>query len=235
MTNDSLLDVIGENLRSVRRQIDEAADRVGRDAGDVMLLPVTKMVGVEETRALAQLGVPAVGENRVMDALRKAEALALPELAWHLIGHLQRNKVRKALQLFTFLHGVDSLRLAEAVSEELVRLGRELPCLIEVNTSDEPQKHGLAPEELMPLLEAASGLLGLRVDGLMTMAMMTDDPEKARPCFARLRKLAERVRAADLPNVRMTHLSMGMTQDFDVAVEEGATIVRVGTAIFRGL
>jgi len=229
------LDVIADNLAEVRERIAAAAQRAGRDADEVLLLPVTKTVGGEEIRILYDLGVRAVGENRVAAGLEKADALALPDLAYHMIGHLQRNKVKKALGVFSFIHSVDSVRLARAIASELDRQGRTLPCLAEVNTSGEAQKHGMAPGEVMGFLEEASALPGVRIEGLMTMAMLTGDAEETRPCFAELRELAEEARARDLPNVRMKHLSMGMTQDYEVAVEEGATIVRVGSAIFAGL
>ena len=228
------MSAIADDVAEVRRRIAAAAQRAGRSAGDVMLLPVTKTVGVEQIRALYDLGVRAIGENRVAGALEKADALALPDLAYHMIGHLQRNKVKKALSVFSFIHSVDSLRLARVIAAELDRQGRTLPCLAEVNTSGESQKHGMSPGDVMGFLDEVSSLPGVRIEGLMTMAMLTRDPEETRPCFARLRDLADEARQRDLPNVCMSHLSMGMTQDYEVAVEEGATIVRVGSAIFAG-
>jgi len=226
---------IADHLADVRRRIAAAAQRAGRNPDDVMLLPVTKTVGVTEIRTLYDLGVRAIGENRVAGALEKADAVAPPDLAYHMIGHLQRNKVKKALKVFSFIHSVDSIRLARAIGAELDRQGGTLPCLAEVNTSGEAQKHGMLPGEVMGFLEEVSSLPGVRIEGLMTMAMLTGDAEETRPCFAQLRELADEARARDLPDVRMKHLSMGMTQDYEVAVEEGATIVRVGSAIFAGL
>ena len=226
--------IIADNLAEVRGRIVAAAQGAGRSADEVMLLPVTKTVGVEQVRALHELGVRAIGENRVAGAVEKADGLSLRDLAFHMIGHLQRNKVKKALKVFSFIHSVDSARLARGIAAELERGGRTLPCLAEVNTSGESQKHGMSPEELMGFLEDVSSLPGVRIEGLMTMAMLTGDPEEARPCFARLRELADEARRRDFQNVRMDHLSMGMTQDYEVAVEEGATIVRVGSAIFAG-
>jgi len=227
--------VICENLRLVRERIAIAARRADRSVDDIMLLPVTKTVGIEEINILYDAGLRCVGENRVMDALAKSEDVAREDLAWHLIGHLQRNKVRKALDLFTFLHSLDSLRLARALSAELVARKRSLPCLIEVNTSGEPQKHGFSPEEIPDAVPEIALLPGLRVEGLMTMAVFSDDPARVRPCFARLRELAHHLRGRRIPALRMKHLSMGMTQDFEIAVEEGATIVRVGSALFQGI
>ena len=224
-----------ENLRHVRERIAAAARRADRSADDVQLLPVTKTVGVEEMSILYDAGLRCVGENRVQDALDKSRDFAHEDVAWHLIGHLQRNKVKKALDLFTFLHGLDSVRLARSLSDELVARKRSLPCLIEVNTSGEPQKHGFSPEELPDAAPEIALLPGLRVEGLMTMAVFSDDPARVRPCFAHLRELAHRLRARRIPALRMKHLSMGMTQDFEIAVEEGATIVRVGSALFQGI
>ena len=230
----SKLSVIAGNLQRVRGRIAAAARRSGRAPDEVELLPVTKTEGADEIRILLELGMHRVGESRVLDAAKKAAAFASDDLEWHLIGHLQRNKVVRALDLFSFLHSLDSVRLAKALARELVDRGRTLACLIEVNTSGAPQKHGFQPDELPAAADAIALLPGLRVEGLMTMAMLADDPEKARPCFALLRELAQQLRLRNVPQVRMKHLSMGMTQDFEVAVEEGATIVRVGTALFEG-
>ncbi|MFH0964785.1 MAG: YggS family pyridoxal phosphate-dependent enzyme [Planctomycetota bacterium] len=231
----SKLSVVAGNLQRVRDRIAAAARRSGRAADEVDLLPVTKTVGVDEIRVLLDLGVRRVGESRVLDAAKKAAAFASDDLEWHLIGHLQRNKVSRAIEVFSFLHSLDSVRLAQALSGELVRRGRSLPCLLEVNTTREPQKHGFRPDELRAAADAVALLPGLRVEGLMTMAMLCEDPEEARPCFALLRELAQELRLRDVPNLRMKHLSMGMSQDFEVAVEEGATVVRVGTALLEGV
>jgi len=211
-----------------------AAERVGRAAGDVLLVAVVKTVGPEMVRALQALGVTDIGENRVQDACRKQETLGgTLELRWHMIGHLQTNKVRHALRLFEMIHSVDSVRLAQEIDRRAEREGTAVPILVECNTSGEESKFGVAPEELPELLDAILPLEHVRLEGLMTMAPFVDDPEEVRPYFTALRELAEKARAAT--GLPLPHLSMGMTQDFEVAIEEGATMVRIGSALFRGM
>ena len=217
------------NLQDVRRRIQQALERSGRHGQSVRLVAVTKTVGVEEARTLLELGQEDLAENRVKEALAKQEAL--PRARWHLIGHLQTNKVKRALEFFDWIHSVDSLHLAREISKRAERLGREVDVLLEVNTSGEASKYGVTPEELPALAEAVSQLPRIRVRGLMTIAPIVERPEEARPYFVMLRELRDRLVeegvVAELP-----HLSMGMTDDFEVAVEEGATMVRIGRAIF---
>ncbi|HOE26190.1 MAG: YggS family pyridoxal phosphate-dependent enzyme [Candidatus Aureabacteria bacterium] len=221
--------MIADNVRKVRSRIEAAARRSNRPAGGIELLASTKGRSVEEIGEALAAGVRLIGENRVQEAARK-----FPELrgraSMQMIGHLQRNKVAEALRIFDLIHSLDRLRLAEEIEREAAKSGRLVPVLVEVNVSGEEHKFGVRPDELPEFLAAVGRFERLQVEGLMTMAPFSPDPERARPVFRRLRELAGRF--ADGPRLRMRHLSMGMTQDYEVAVEEGATIVRIGTAIF---
>jgi PLP dependent protein len=221
---------IGANVARVRARIAEAALRSGRSPESVMLIGVTKTVGVDRIREVVACGVRALGENRVQEA--RAKVAEVPGVAWHLIGSLQRNKVKEALRLFAVIHSVDSFDLAEEMNRrQSEREGSPLEVLIQVNISEEPQKHGASPEDTEHLVAQVLGLPGVRVRGLMGMAPLVSHPEEARPYFRRLRELRDRLRER-LPGTTVDDLSMGMTDDFEVAIEEGATMVRVGRALF---
>lgn len=220
---------LGSRLNEVLGRIAGAAGRSGRPPGGVRLIGVVKTVPAETVREAVRLGLGDLGENRVQEAADKIAAVGRDAARWHLVGHLQRNKAARALELFDCIHSVDSLELAGALSGRLAP-GRRLPVLAEVNVSGETTKFGVAPEDLERLLEAVAALPGLEVRGLMTVGPAVLAPELARPAFARLRTLreqAERTLGRALPE-----LSMGMSGDYEVAVEEGSTMVRVGTAIF---
>jgi pyridoxal phosphate enzyme (YggS family) len=224
---------VAANLNRVRERIAAAARRGGRRIEDILLVAVSK--GVDPTRVLtvAASGVSDFGENRVQEALPKITHLR-PQVAgtvrWHLVGHLQRNKARQAVQLFDVIHSVDSVELAIALDQRAEEAGRICEVLVQVNLASEPQKFGIAPEALPAMLQSLSALSGMRVVGLMTIAPQVD-PEVARPVFRRLRELRDEVaRTGRTP--AFAHLSMGMSEDFEVAVEEGATMVRIGRAIF---
>jgi PLP dependent protein len=200
----------------------------------VTLVAVTKTAPIEAASELVALGVRHLGENRPQELWRKTAAL--PALVrWHLIGHLQRNKIERTLPLVHRIHSVDSLRLLAALEEEAERQELAVDALLEVNASREAGKNGFAPEEAARLAPALRGLKRVRVTGLMTMAAYDEDPQRCRPTFADLRELRDRLRAAVGEAHPLTDLSMGMTNDFEVAVEEGATLVRIGTALFDGL
>jgi len=222
---------IGANVARVRARIAEAALRSGRRPESVVLVGVTKTVGVDRIRELVASGVRVLGENRVQEARTKVPEI--PGVAWHLIGSLQRNKVKDALRWFTLIHSVDSLGLAEEISRRGAEQGGSGPAevLIQVNVSEETQKHGVPLEEAGRLVAQVRELPGVRVRGLMGMAPLVDRPEEARPFFRRLREVRDRVREA-LPDAGVEDLSMGMTDDFEVAIEEGATLIRVGRALF---
>ncbi|MEW6358583.1 MAG: YggS family pyridoxal phosphate-dependent enzyme [Planctomycetota bacterium] len=227
--------LLKENLANVRGRMSAACQRAGRPADSVALVAVTKTVDAATARMLYDLGVRDFGENRVPQAEEKAAALSGLDIRWHMIGHLQRNKVKKALPLFGMIHSVDSLRLAKEIDKEAQKRGSAIDVLIQANTSGEESKFGLAPGDALPLVKEAAGMAGLRVRGLMTMAPFYDNPEDCRPCFRALRELRDEIAKAGIENVEMKHLSMGMTNDFEVAIEEGADIVRVGSALFRGI
>jgi hypothetical protein len=271
---DELTDRIRRNLEGLRARIAAAAARAGRDPAAVALLPVTKMQGASETAALLECGVSENAENREMDALRKAGEMgaAAGRFRWQLVGHLQTNKVRKALELFSGMHSLDSARLAEALEKELAKpqmntdehryeqpkardsgpvvqdgtaalaVNQEpgtgnpepsFPVFVEVNTSGDAAKTGAAEADVRAIFGKLRECPHLVPAGLMTMGPLSGGPEAARPCFRRLGELLATLRAEGLAPASCQGLSMGMTGDFEVAVEEGATVVRLGTAVFE--
>jgi pyridoxal phosphate enzyme (YggS family) len=224
-----------ENLARVRERIDAAARRVGREAEDVALMAVSKTFPTEPIREAYGAGLRLFGENRVQEFAEKMDSLRdLHDAAWHLIGHLQTNKTAKAVELFAAVDSVDSLRLAQKLNTSAQQFGKKLEVLIEINVGGEAAKSGVAPDslELEQLLSAARELEHLEFRGLMTVPPFVDDPQQARPYFRKLRELRDRIAARRLPAVDMNALSMGMSHDFEIAIEEGSTCVRVGTAIF---
>jgi len=226
---------VRENIAALQEQIAAAAKRSGRGQSEVTLMAVTKTHPPERIREAYTVGLRLFGENRVQEFDGKAAALAdLQTAEWHMIGHLQTNKAAKAVELFAAVDSVDSVKLAEKLDAAARKLNRRLPVLIEVNIGGEAAKSGVAPQspEWEVLLLAAPRLEALEFRGLMTVPPFTDDPEDARPYFRRLRELRDATAARKLPSVRMDVLSMGMSHDFEVAIEEGSTSVRVGTAIF---
>jgi pyridoxal phosphate enzyme (YggS family) len=227
----SLQSRLTERLGAVRQRIAEACRRAGRSPDEVTLVAVTKTVSAETAALLPALGVQDLGENRPQELWRKAAALPAT-VRWHLIGHLQRNKVEQTLPLVQLIHSVDSTRLLAALEQEAARRERMVDVLLEVNASREPNKHGFAPEEVPTLAPELARLKQVRVRGLMTMAALEDDPERCRPAFALVRDLRDRLRQELRPPHSMEHLSMGMSNDYAVAVEEGATLVRIGSALF---
>ena len=214
--------------------MEAAARRAGRDPAGIELMAVTKTVPLERIREAYEAGQRLFGENRVQDFAAKAGSLQLPGSAWHMIGHLQSNKAKKAVELFAAVDSVDSLSLAEKLNAAAEASGKRLPVLIEINVGGEAAKSGLAPDspQLQELLLAAQRLGALDLGGLMTVPPYTEDPEGSRPYFRQLRGLRDRIAARRLPGLSLEVLSMGMSHDFEVAIEEGATRVRVGTAIF---
>ena len=221
---------IAERLANVRARIERAARGVGREPSSVTLVAVSKTVGLEQILEAVEAGQRDFGENRVQEALGKIAGL--PGIRWHMVGHLQRNKARHVVGRFELIHSVDSARLVDVLD----RLGRErglvVRTLVEVNVGGEASKSGVLPGDLPALLDHAAGREGLAVEGLMTVPPWTEDPQDARPFFVALARLREAESRAARPGVHLEHLSMGMSHDFEVAIEEGATIVRVGTAIF---
>lgn len=240
---------LADNLKRVRERIHAACERSKRQPEDVRLVAVTKTVEVDVIRAAVESGLLDLGENRVQELVKRAGMIheyldrrrtmtpgePLPTPRWHMVGHLQRNKVRPLMPWVDMVHSLDSLRLAEEVSAEASRTGKTVPALIEVNVSGEKSKYGIAVGAVTHFVQHIVGLPGLEIIGLMTMAPLSEDPEQARPHFCRLRELFEELRAERLGGPAFRHLSMGMSNDFEVAIEEGATMIRLGRAIFDGV
>ncbi len=222
------------NLRSVEERIAAACARAGRQRADVTLVAVTKSVGPQEAQWLVEFGVRDLGESRPQTLWDKAAALPA-EVRWHLIGHLQRNKIARTLPLVALIHSADSLRLLDAIELEAAKINRTQDVLVEFNLSREPNKSGFPAEEAPAICERLRRLQSVRVRGLMTMAALADDSQLARPVFTELRALRDQMQRQVGPRHRLDHLSMGMTQDFEVAIEEGATLVRIGSALFEGV
>lgn len=220
-----MLDIAG-NLRAVKDRIAAAARRSGREPEEIALVAVTKKFGARQIREAAAAGVTDIGENYVQEATAKWLEIG-PAVRWHFIGHLQRNKVKAAVEIFDMVQSVDSVELAQELGRRSVAAGKTLDALIEVNVSQEATKFGVQRSEVPDLASRIASIGGLRVQGLMGMAPYFDDPEQARPHFASLKELFDR-----LPDEQRAWLSMGMTQDFEIAIEEGSNMVRIGTAIF---
>ena len=220
---------VAARVAEVRERVERARERAGR-SGEVTLVAVTKTHPADAVRAVLAAGVADVGENRVQELEEKVGEVGRDAIGWHLIGHLQRNKAGKALPLFDLIHSLDSLRLAEALSAEAVKRGAEVRALVQVNASGEETKGGFEPPELVDALGRIAELPGMRVEGLMTMAPFTDDEAAVRAAFRRTRELLDDA-ARQLSGIGR-QLSMGMSNDFEIAVEEGSTLVRVGSVLF---
>jgi pyridoxal phosphate enzyme (YggS family) len=222
---------IRANLAELRHRITAACARAGRDPAEVRLLPITKTVPAEVLRHAAAAGLDMFGENKVQEAMGKAEALADLPVLWSIVGHLQTNKVKHLIRFASEFQALDSLRVAEALDARLRAEGRTLDVFVQVNTSGEPSKYGVAPEEAAGLVARLPDFPSLRPVGLMTLAIFSAETERVRACFRLLRDLRETLRATPA-GAGLAHLSMGMSGDFEAAIEEGATVVRIGTAIF---
>jgi hypothetical protein len=226
---------IADNLAAVRERIAAAARRSGRRAEDVQLVAATKYVDPESIRQLIAAGCIDLGESRPQQLWQKSDQLPVPGVRWHLIGHLQRNKIRRTLPIVAIVHSLGSERLLAALDEEARLAGRRVTALLEINMSGEVAKHGLHPDAAQPLLDALAAYPHVEVQGLMTMAPLEGDLDDARRCFARLRELRDRLQTVAPAGAGLRELSMGMSGDFEPAIEEGATIVRIGSALFEGI
>ena len=220
---------VAENVRDVEARIGEAAKKSGRSLKDVTLVAVTKGFGAEAVLAAREAGVKVFAENRVQEAQEKVTAVPAE---WHMVGHLQSNKVDAALGLFSLIQSVDTARLAEKINEAAAARGAQVSVLLEINVSGEAQKYGFAPEEIYGAADAIKPLSHVRVAGLMGIAPNSPDPEVRRAAFKKLRNIFGVCKSMKSDNFEMKHLSMGMSDDFEIAVEEGSTMVRVGRAIF---
>ena len=223
--------MLQDNLIQVEHNLEEACRRAGRDRSEVTLIAVSKTKPAETLQEAYDLGVRVFGENKVQEMADKYEVLP-KDIRWHLIGHLQRNKVKYIIDKAVLIHSVDSLRLAQTIEKEAKKHNLTAHILIEVNVAREESKFGIFPEDLEVLVDEIAKLPHIQVDGLMTIAPFVPDPEENRPVFRELRKLSVDISAKKVDNVNMSVLSMGMTNDYQVAIEEGATMVRVGTGIF---
>ena len=222
---------VADNLEYVRGAIAQAVARAGRDAQEVTLIAVSKTVPLDLVRIAYNLGVTNFGENRVQDALPKIADFSPPELRWHMIGHLQSNKAAKVIGAFASVESVDSLHLARSLERHAAAKGVRLPVLLQVNVSGEASKEGMSPAQALDIARQIVALPHLQVEGLMTIAPIAQNPEETRPVFRQLRLLRDHLRN-EIPQTNWQQLSMGMTDDYRVAIEEGATIVRIGRAIF---
>ena len=223
--------MIRENIEHVENTIDEACRQSGRNRSEVTLIAVSKTKPVEMLKEAYETGCRDFGENKVQELVDKYEVLP-KDIRWHMIGHLQRNKVKYIVDKVYLIHSVDSLRLAEEISKEAAKKNVTVPILIEVNVAQEESKYGLKPEEVLPFIEEIADFSHIQIKGLMTIAPYVENAEENREIFRELKKLSVDIAAKNINNVNMSVLSMGMTNDYQVAVEEGATMVRVGTGIF---
>lgn len=226
---DNTMDEIEKNLSQVRERMERAAARVGRDPGEIRLIAVSKTVPIERIKEAIAAGAMIFGENYVQEARHKIEEIGRTGIQWHFIGHLQTNKAKYAVKLFDLIHSVDSIKVARALDTRAAAEGKVMDCLIEANISQEESKFGITSEHTLTLAQEMTKLKNISLKGLMTMPPYFDDPESSRPYFIALRQLKEAIARDGIP---LSELSMGMTTDFEVAIEEGATIVRVGRAIF---
>jgi len=221
-----------KRIQNIKKRIEEAAVRCGRDPSAVRLVAVSKTVPVDRVKAAIEAGVTVLGENYIQEAREKFNRLATYPVSWHFIGHLQSNKAKYAVRLFDLIHSVDSLKLARELNKQAQKNAKTQNVLIQINISKESSKSGANTETVLDLINQVRHLESLSVKGFMTMPPFFNDPEKARPYFSALRNLRDRIRQAAAPEITLDELSMGMTGDFEVAIEEGATLVRIGTAIF---
>lgn len=240
---------LADNYKRIRDRVQAACERSNRQVEDIRVVAVTKTVEVDVIRAALETGILELGESRVQELVKRAGMLQehlnrrramepdnnVPDPQWHMIGHLQRNKVRQVLPWVQVIHSVDSVRLAEEISTEATRLEKVVPIFVEVNISGEKSKFGIAVGAISYLIEHIADLPGIKVAGLMAMAPLADDAETARPHFRRLREVFEDVCSEKLAGPEFRELSMGMSNDFEVAIEEGATTVRVGRELFEGV
>ena len=222
---------ITENIKVVKGRIEQACGRAGRNPEDVVLVAVSKTFPPEKIIEAAEGGITDIGENRVQDAYNKFKTVG-NRVRWHFIGHLQTNKVKRTLEFADLIHSVDSRHLAEEIDRRAEATGKTAEVLVEVNTTGEESKFGVSPDTAVEFVKSLSDLQNIRITGLMTIGIFSHDPEDARECFVQLRELKDELAECDLPNGEMKYLSMGMSNDFEVAIEEGANIIRVGTAIF---
>jgi len=225
------METIKNNLKIINEKMKKAALKVNRKPEEIKLVAVTKTATTEQIKEAINAGVKIIGENRVQDAKEKYQILTA-DIEWHLIGHLQTNKTKYAVEIFNCIHSVDSIKLAQEIDKRSKQFEKKIDVLVEVNVSGEETKYGIKPEEVEPFLKEISEFPEIRVRGLMTIAPIVEDKEEVRPYFRKLRELSEEIKSKNIGNVKMDYLSMGMTEDFEIAIEEGANMVRIGRGIF---
>lgn len=224
--------MIIDNIDSIRHRIEAACKRAGRNTADVTLVAVSKTFSAEKVAEAFDSGISDIGENYVQELLSKSEMLEGRNIRWHFIGHLQSNKVKYIAPWIHLIHAVDNAGLAKEIDKRALQAGRTIDVLVEVNTTGEESKFGVPPGDTVEFVRGLEQFKNIRVAGLMTIGPFLPDPEGSRPMFQMLRRLRDEIRTLRIPNATMEHLSMGMTGDFEVAIDEGATIIRIGTAIF---
>jgi len=225
------VEIIKNNIRIIKEKIKKAALKTNRNPEKIKLVAVTKTVTIEQIKEAINAGIKIIGENKVHEAKEKYHILTA-EIEWHLVGHLQTNKVKYAVEIFDLIHSVDSVKLAKEINKRSLQFGKISNVLIEVNVSGEDTKYGIKPEEAELFIKKISEFPRISVRGLMTIAPMVKDKEETRPYFGKLRELSEEIKCKNIRNVKMDYLSMGMTEDFEIAIEEGANMVRIGRGIF---
>ena len=225
------METIKNNLEIINKKIKKAALKVNRNPEEIKLVTVTKTATTEQIEEAINAGIKIIGENRVQDAKKKYQIITA-EVEWHLIGHLQTNKAKYAVEIFNCIHSVDSIKLAQEIDKRSLQFGKIMDVLVEVNVSGEETKYGIKSEEVETFLEEISEFPRIRIRGLMTIAPIVEDKEEVRPYFRKLRELSEKIKSKNIENIKMDYLSMGMTEDFEIAIEEGANMVRIGRGIF---
>lgn len=225
---------VKKNLKTIIRRIEKACKKAGRDPDSVTIIPVTKTVETERIKEALDCGFNAIAENKVQEAEEKVPLLEahLPPPIWHFVGHLQSNKVNKVVRFASMIQSIDRMKIVKKLNKQLKKLGKEMPVLIQINVSGEDSKYGLHPDDALFFIEQAASFEHIKIKGLMTIGLFSDDWPKVRKGFRLLRELRDNIKAKNIPGVEMEILSMGMTNDFEIAIEEGATMVRVGRAIF---
>ena len=224
--------MIKDNIKDINSRIKLACKKAGREPEEITLVAVTKGVDPYKISEASIYGIKDIGENRVQEALKKRLSV-MPGIKWHMVGHLQTNKVRDAVDMFGLIHSLDSAELARRIDKEAGKKGKMLDVLVQVNASGEESKYGVKPEDVTNFLREISALENISVKGLMTITPLADDPETVRPYLRKLREISESVKSEAIPNIEMRYLSMGMSQDYQVAIEEGANMIRIGTALFK--
>ena len=225
------METIKNNLEIINKKIRKAALKVNRNPEEIKLVAVTKTATTEQIEEAINAGVKIIGENRVQDAKKKYQIFTA-DVEWHLIGHLQTNKAKYAVEIFNCIHSVDSIKLAQEIDKRSLQFGKIMDVLVEVNVSGEETKYGIKSEEVETFLKEISEFPRIRIRGLMTIAPIAEDKEEVRPYFRKLRELSEKIKSKNIENIKMDYLSMGMTEDFEIAIEEGANMVRIGRGIF---